>query len=52
MLILKSKARREKVTTLLQRSKGHIATQRIIKMGHIYRNQNAFLSANSFLIFM
>ena len=46
MLILKSKARREKV------SKGRIATQRIIKTGHIYRNQLVFLAANSFLIFM
>ena len=46
MLILKSKARREKV------SKGRIATQRIIKTGHIYRNQLVFLAATSFLIFM
>lgn len=46
--ILKSKAVMNKVTDLIQRNKGHKATPRITKMGHILQEPACFCSSKSF----
>lgn len=52
ILVLKSKAIMDKGSGLIQRNEGHITTQRITKMSHIFTNQPVSVAANSLPIYM
>lgn len=52
MLVLKSKAIMDIGSGLIQRNEGHITTQRITKMSHIFTNQPVSVATNSFPICM